>query len=67
MKRPNIENKNFFSLSDDSLKSIIMDAGEAAKAMQSINPNAENKYLDQMNDACTVLKYNQNRYFVKGE
>jgi len=67
MKRPNIENKNYFSLFLVLVLVIIRDAGEAAKAMQSINPNAENKYLDQMNDAYTVLKYNQNRYFVKGE
>jgi hypothetical protein len=34
---------------------IIKDAGEAARAMKGHNPAAEAKYLDQVNDASTVL------------
>lgn len=43
--------------SDASLLYIIKDAGEAAKAMRDHDPKAEAKYLDQMNDACTILNY----------
>lgn len=39
------------------LEFIVKDAGEAAKAMQGHNPAAEAKYLDQVNDATTVLAY----------
>lgn len=39
------------------LEYIVKDAGEAAKAMQGHNPAAEAKYLDQVNDATTVLAY----------
>lgn len=44
---------------------IIMDAGRAAKAMRSVNIEAECKYLDQMNDACTILNYR--RRLLAGE
>ncbi len=39
------------------LKYIIKDAGEAAMAMKGHNDAAEAKYLDQVNDAATVLHY----------
>lgn len=39
------------------LEYIVKDAGEAAKAMQGHNEKAESKYLDQMNDASTVLYF----------
>lgn len=39
------------------LQYIIKDAGEAAKNMRGFNPAAEAKYLDQVNDACTVLAH----------
>lgn len=42
---------------DDQLKFIIKDAGEAAKAMKGHDEKAEAKYLDQVNDASTVLHY----------
>lgn len=42
---------------NDQLKFISRDAAEAAKAMQGHNPQAEGKYLDQMNDAQTILGY----------
>jgi len=41
--------------SDAELHYIIKDAGEAAKAVQSHDPKAEAKYLDQVNDASTIL------------
>lgn len=37
------------------LEFIIRDAGEAAEAMKGHNPQAEGKYLDQVNDARTEL------------
>lgn len=46
--------------SDDELHYIIKDAGEAAKAMKGHDPKAEAKYLDQVNDASTVLHYRKN-------
>jgi len=41
--------------SDAELRYILKDAGEAAQAMREIDRNAECKYLDQVNDACTEL------------
>ena len=35
----------------------MKDAGEAAKAMRGHNEKAENKYMDQVNDASTVLHF----------
>ena len=44
------------SKSDAALLFIIKDAGEAARCMKSLeNWNAEAKYLDQVNDACSEL------------
>ncbi len=47
--------KSYRSKSDAELRYIIKDAGEAALAMRGVNTVAEAKYLDQVNDACTVL------------
>lgn len=47
----------YHSKSDESLRFIMKDATEAAKAMQDHSPKAESKYLDQANDAATVLHY----------
>jgi hypothetical protein len=41
--------------SDAELLYIARDAHEAAEAMRGHSPQAEAKYLDQVNDACTVL------------
>ena len=46
---------------DDELRYIIKDAGEAAKAMQTFDTIAECKYLDQVNDALTILRYRQDK------
>ncbi len=43
--------------SDAELHYIAKDAHEAAQAMQGHSPASENKYLDQVNDASTVLGY----------
>ena len=43
--------------SDAELLYIIKDAGEAAVAMRGVSEKAENKYLDQVNDACTIMAY----------
>lgn len=50
----------YHSKSDAELLYIIKDAGEAAKAMRGHDERAEAKYLDQMNDACTVMNYRRN-------
>jgi len=47
------------------LRYIIKDAGEAARAMRGHAPEAECKYLDQVNDACTILAYRE-RALKKG-
>jgi len=47
----------YHNKSDDQLRYIIKDAGEAADAMQGHNPQAEGKYRDQVNDAATILHY----------
>lgn len=39
------------------LRYILKDASEAAEAMRGHAPDAEAKYLDQVNDAATVLHY----------
>ena len=50
---------DYHEKTDDELRYIIKDAGEAAKAMQSFDSPAEFKYLDQVNDALTILRYRQ--------
>lgn len=50
----------YHSKSDAELHYIVKDAGEAAQAMKNHNPKAESKYLDQVNDASTVLHYRKN-------
>jgi hypothetical protein len=42
---------------DNQLHYIMKDAHEAAQNMKGHNPQAEGKYLDQVNDAATVLGY----------
>lgn len=45
----------YHAKSDAELHYIIRDASEAARAMQGHSPGAEGKYLDQANDASTIL------------
>ncbi len=48
---------DYHGKTDAELHYIIKDAGEAAKAMRDHSPKSESKYLDQVNDAHTVLGY----------
>ena len=56
---------------DQQLKYIMKDASEAAKAMKDHSPKAESKYLDQVNDAATILAYRKkiqnNSYEPEGQ
>lgn len=52
-----IKDHPYHSKSDAELRYIIKDAGEAARAMRGHSPKSEGKYLDQVNDASTVLNY----------
>jgi hypothetical protein len=52
-----IPNHPYHAKSDEQLRYIVKDAREAACAMRDHNPQAEAKYLDQVNDACTVRAY----------
>jgi hypothetical protein len=54
-----IEGHEYHKKSDAELRYILKDAGTAAKAMKDHSPRAESKYLDQVNDASTVLSFRQ--------
>ena len=47
----------YHDLSDAALRYVIKDAGEAALAVRHYDHAAESKYLDQVNDAPTVLAH----------
>ena len=55
--RPPIAGHPYHKKNDAELRYIIKDAGKAAKAMQGHDKKAEAKYLDQVNDASTVLSF----------
>ena len=55
--RPPIAEHPFHKLDNMKLRYIQKDAGEAAKAMRGHDKRAEAKYLDQVNDATTILHY----------
>lgn len=58
MKHPKVlPGHPYWNKSVDELRYIIADAGEAAVNMRGFDPVAECKYLDQINDASTILKY----------
>lgn len=59
-KRHPLEDHSYHSKSEDQLRFIMKDAKEAADAMKDHNPTAETKYLDQVNDAATVLHWRKN-------
>lgn len=52
--------------SDFALRFIIKDAGEAARNMRGMDYTAECKYLDQINDAQTVLNYRSKVWLAAG-
>lgn len=47
--------------SDAELRHIMKDASEAARAMKGHDEKAESKYLDQVNDASTILYYRKKK------
>jgi len=53
--RPTLTNQTYWTKTRDELVYIVRDAYEAAAAMRDHDPVAEAKYLEQMNDASTVL------------
>jgi hypothetical protein len=46
---------DYHTKSDAALLYIIRDASEAAVAMRGVSYQAECKYLDQANDACSIM------------
>ena len=52
-----LKGHNYHAKTDAELRYIAKDASEAAKAMRGMDSKAEGKYLDQVNDASTVLGY----------
>jgi hypothetical protein len=55
----------YHSKSDCELRYIIQDAGQAAVNMRDVDARAEGKYLDQVNDACTVLNFRRRQPSVE--
>lgn len=62
MRRPHLENERFWTLPDAALLYIMRDANAAAVAMRGHNARAEGKYLDEVNDAATVLAYRRRNH-----
>lgn len=56
-----LTNQTYFSKSDAELHFILRDAFEAAAAVRGHDSHAEAKYLEQINDASTVLHSRQRR------
>jgi hypothetical protein len=52
-----LKGHSYHNKSDAELRYIIKDAREAAECLKDVSETAEAKYLDQLNDACTVLGY----------
>lgn len=57
MIRPPLKGHAFHDKTDAELAFIVKDAGEAAIAMRGHDAKAEGKYLDQVNDACTIINF----------
>lgn len=56
MTKP-LKSHSYHAKSDAQLLYIIKDAGEAARAMRDVSYEAECKYLDQVNDASTIMNF----------
>jgi hypothetical protein len=54
-----LEGHPYHQKSNAELRYIAKDANEAAQAMRGHSPQSEGKYLDQVNDASTVLGFRQ--------
>lgn len=53
-----LQNQHYWRETDAALRYILRDAAEAAQNMHDMgNDAAERKYLDQVNDACTVIAW----------
>jgi hypothetical protein len=50
----------------EELMYIVKDAEEAAEAMRGVSYEAECKYLDQVNDACTELHRRRQQLILRG-
>lgn len=57
----------YHSLTNEELRFILRDAGLAANAMRGHDEKAENKYLDQQNDANTILGWRARKGVTIGE
>lgn len=55
MRRPTLTNQSYWNKTEAQLRYIIKDAREAAEALATIAGADTGKYMDQINDACTVL------------
>lgn len=55
-----LEGHPYHDKTNAELLYIIRDAGEASVCMRGLDYDAECKYLDQVNDACTVLYFRRN-------
>jgi hypothetical protein len=64
MKKP-LKGHPYHNKTDAELEFIVKDAREAAQAMRGFNYEAEAKYLDQINDAFTVLGYRAARQYIE--
>jgi hypothetical protein len=56
-RRPSLTNVSYWNKPRAQLDYIIKDASEAALAMRGMDDVAEAKYLEQINDAATVIGY----------
>ena len=54
-----LEGHSYHKKTDAELRYISKDAAEAARAMKGMDSKAEGKYLDQVNDAQTILGHRQ--------
>lgn len=55
--RPTLDNQSYWTKTEAQLRYILKDAREAADAMSTIPGADVGKYMDQINDACTVLNH----------
>ncbi len=55
--RPTLDNQSYWTKSEAQLRFILKDAREAAEALATIAGADTGKYMDQINDACTVLNH----------
>ena len=53
--RPTLTNQSYWQMSVRELRAIVQSACEAAAMYRGTS--AETRYLDQANDACTVIAY----------